>query len=343
MKRLLALVGVLAVLAAGGVAAVAWVGSDTESIAAPDGRPRATTPGTIASTTTTTTTTTAAPPLTAPPTSKSGIVQPVEARLPAPPPDGLGAGAEGPLVSAYQQRFVDLRFDPGPVDGAFGPALTYAVQALQKFQGLAVTGVIGAAEQQALNRFTYPEPLQANGEANRTEVDVAKQVMVLYEKGQPRLLTTVSTGSTEAYCYDTPLVNPTRHICELANTPSGRFTYYLHRPGWDIGVNGGMYNPFYFNAGVAVHGLQSVPTYPASHGCVRIPMHIAEYWPKLVKQGDPVYVFGGAPFKVLSSESLVPEDEPEPAPAAPTPTAPPATVPPSTTTTTTQPPPLPLP
>ncbi len=329
VRRILAVLGVTAVLAGGGVAAAAWLRADDETA---DARhlPR------LASTTTTTTvaptSTTAAPPLTAPPTSKSGIVQPVEARLPAPPPDGLAPGADGPIVTAYQQRFVDLRFDPGPVDGAYGPALTYAVQALQKFKGLEVTGVIGVPEMQALNQFTYPEPLQANGEANRTEVDVAKQVMVLYERGQPRLLTTVSTGSGEEYCYDTPLVNPTRHICELATTPSGRFTYYLHRPGWDIGVNGGMYNPFYFNAGVAVHGLQSVPTHPASHGCVRIPMHIAEYWPTLVKRGDPVYVFGGAPFKVLSSESLVPE---EPEPTAPPVTAPPATTPATTTTTTT--------
>jgi lipoprotein-anchoring transpeptidase ErfK/SrfK len=26
----------------------------------------------------------------------------------------------------------------------------------------------------------------------------------------------------------------------------------------------------YFNGGIAVHGYTSVPTYPASHGCVRV-------------------------------------------------------------------------
>jgi hypothetical protein len=49
----------------------------------------------------------------------------------------------------------------------------------------------------------------------------------------------------------------------------------------------------YFNYGVAVHGAYNVPLYPASHACVRIPMHIAKYFPSLVKRGDDVFVFDG--------------------------------------------------
>ena len=81
------------------------------------------------------TTTTTLPPLTTPPTSPSGIVQPIEARLPLPPPEGVGDGASGPIVQAYQDRLAFLRFDPGPVDGQYGAAVIYAVQALQKFKG----------------------------------------------------------------------------------------------------------------------------------------------------------------------------------------------------------------
>jgi lipoprotein-anchoring transpeptidase ErfK/SrfK len=47
----------------------------------------------------------------------------------------------------------------------------------------------------------------------------------------------------------------------------------------------------YFNGGIAVHGAASVPDHPASHGCVRIPMSIAEYFPTLVNTGDPIEVF----------------------------------------------------
>jgi peptidoglycan hydrolase-like protein with peptidoglycan-binding domain len=272
------------------------------------------TSSTTTSSTTTSTTTTTLPPLTAPPPNPSGIVNPIEARLPPAPPEGVGPGATGTVVEAYQSRLAELRFDPGPIDGQYGPAVEFAVQALQKFKDLPVTGVIGQAEVAALNRVTSPEPLEASSEPNRTEVDIPRQTLTLYEGGQPRLLTTMSSGSGEHYCYETPKDNPTERVCEVANTPGGRFTYYLFRPGWDVGVLGGLYNPFYFNAGVAVHGYQSVPVGPASHGCVRIPMHIAEYFHTLVHRGDAVYVIGGKPFQVLSREPLVPPAAPDPTP-----------------------------
>ena len=60
--------------------------------------------------------------------------------------------------------------------------------------------------------------------------------------------------------------------------------------GWRHAPLGLLYNPVYFNGGIAVHGALSVPDYPASHGCVRIPMHIAEYFPGLVANGDSVVV-----------------------------------------------------
>ena len=49
----------------------------------------------------------------------------------------------------------------------------------------------------------------------------------------------------------------------------------------------------YFNGGIAVHGASSVPNSPASHGCVRIPMHVAEYFQGLVANGEPISVFNG--------------------------------------------------
>jgi len=46
----------------------------------------------------------------------------------------------------------------------------------------------------------------------------------------------------------------------------------------------------YFNGGIAVHGAPSVPNHRASHGCIRVPMHIAEYFPDLVADGEPIAV-----------------------------------------------------
>ena len=306
MRRVL-IVSAVGILVVGGLGIGAVLATRDDEASAEAARPSpSTTTSSTTTTSTTTTTTTTLPPLTTPPPNPSGIVNPIEARLPPAPPEGIGPGALGPVVGSIQARLTELRFDPGPIDGDYGPALVYAVQTLQKLKDLPVTGVVGQAEIDVLNRFTYPEPLEPGAEPNRTEVDIPRQTLTLYENGQPRLVTTMSSGSGETYCYDTPKENPTERVCEVANTPGGRFTYYLHRPGWDVGVLGGLYNPYYFNRGVAVHGYGSVPVGPASHGCVRIPMHIAEYFPTLVQQGDPIYVIGGTPFEILSREPITP-------------------------------------
>ncbi len=268
-------------------------------------------------------------------TTKPGLQQPQPVMLPPIPGGSMGPGAQGDVVKAYQQRLVDIHFDPGPVDGKYGGAMTYAVQAVQKIMGFERNGRIGPAEAAALATFQYPTPLQPDGEANRTEIDITKQVLTLYENHQVRLITTTSSGSGNRYCYSTPRVNPTRRICEDANTPSGRFTYKEFRSGWDKSPLGQLYNPFYFNGGIAVHGYESVPTYPASHGCTRIPMHIAEYFHTLVHVGDAVYVFGGTPAHIVSSTPIAPAPPPTPPTTPPpAPTAPPATAPPATTSTT---------
>ena len=241
----------------------------------------------------------------------------------------MGPGATGPIVAAFEQRLANLHFDPGAVDGVYDQATLYAVQTLQKIMGIRPAGRLGFAEAEYLRTFQYPQPLHPDAEPNRTEIDVTHQVLTLYENYQVRLITTTSTASGVHYCYDTPKNNPTQHVCEVATTPSGRFTYYLFRQGWDKGVLGALYNPFYFNKGIAVHGYESVPPTPASHGCSRIPMHIAEYFHTLVHQGDPVYVDGGQPAQILSSTPIndapaAPAPAPVPPPGDPSAPAPPA-------------------
>src|SRR5262249_57549330 len=81
--------------------------------------------------------------------------------------------------------------------------------------------------------------------------------------------------------------------CSVAITPGGVYQFGRRVDGWDDSVLGQLYNPVYFNYGVAIHGAYNVPLYPASHSCVRIPMHIAKYFPSLVKRGDDVFVFDG--------------------------------------------------
>lgn len=285
------------------------------------------------STTTTAATTTAAP------TTTTAIPAPV----PVPPlpagglpdvgPNGLGVGATGPVVQAYEQRLADLHFDPGAVDGTFDGSTQYAVQGFQKLIGADRNGRINEGERFALSVFQRPKPLAVdNPEADRVEVDVARQVLVLYQGYQVRLITPVSTGAGEHYCY-TPKGHPELRSCEYALTPSGKFAFTDFRKGWDTSPLGHLYNPYYFNGGIAVHGYQSVPVEPASHGCVRIPMYVSEYFHTLVTHGEAVYVFNGSDHKSPVETTHVAPPPPTVPVAPPLDTAPTAPVDPGATTT----------
>jgi len=308
---------VMAALVVASIAAAGVALRDKER-ATPRARPTTTT----AAATTTSTTTTLPPPPPPPPTD---IIQPPWAALPPPPGGVVGPGSQGPEVQAYEQRMADLQFDPGPVDGIYDQRTAFAVHTLQKLAGARITGRITDGDVFGLNFFQYREPLIDPPEPNRTEIDITSQTLTLYETYQPKLLTTISSGSGENYCYNTPRDNATTRVCEHANTPSGRFTFYEFRRGWDKSPLGQLYNPYYFNKGIAVHGFESVPVSPASHGCVRIPMHIAEYFHDLVNRGDVVHVIGGKPAVITSVTPLEPApEEPPPPPPEPIPPPPPA-------------------
>ena len=248
------------------------------------------------------------------------------------PQGGLRVGARGPLVLLYEARMKALHFDPGPVDGYFDQKTQYAVVAVQKYFQQGRTGVIDSGVQLALSHFQYA-PAMPKSEPDRVEIDLDKQVITVFQKWQPILLTTTSTGSGEHFCGGVD-------GCQYAVTPTGQYHFYSLYRGWDNGKLGKMWNPYYFNGGIAVHGLQSVPAYPASHGCARIPMHIADYFYTLVHNGESVFVVGTAKQQ---GGGYVGPVKTSPGSTAPT-TAPPATVAPvvkpgTTTPHTTAPPP----
>jgi lipoprotein-anchoring transpeptidase ErfK/SrfK len=67
-------------------------------------------------------------------------------------------------------------------------------------------------------------------------------------------------------------------------------------PGWVTVPLGAMYNPVFFISTVyAIHGDTYVPVFPDSHGCVRVPMYIAQFFHNLVTTpGTEVFVYGKA-------------------------------------------------
>jgi hypothetical protein len=86
--------------------------------------------------------------------------------------------------------------------------------------------------------------------------------------------------------------------------------------------------------------MTNVPVYPASHGCVRIPMHIAQYFPSMVKSGDLVYVFDGVKEPEVYGRQKPPFDSKDPNATTTTSSTeelPDITAPPPSTTTTAAP------
>jgi peptidoglycan hydrolase-like protein with peptidoglycan-binding domain len=266
---------VVIVAGAGGVYAVA------NSQASGASRASDTTLAPAPSTTRSTTSTTRAPTTTT--STIPAVVEPKDQALPD-PGNGISVGDHGPAVLMYQARLKALHFDPGTIDGYFGQDMRYAVTTVQKYFGLPRTGVIDAGVTLALTHFRYA-PAEPKSEPDRVEIDLDKQVLTLYQNWQPALLTTTSTGSGEHFCGGVD-------GCQYAITAVGHFHFYDLIRGWQKGKLGTMWNPYYFNGSDAVHGLASVPNYPASHGCARIPMHIADYFYTLVHQGESVFVVG---------------------------------------------------
>ena len=237
----------------------------------------------------------------------------------APPLPGLGIGARGQQVADLETKLAALKYDPGKVDGYYDSTTAFAVMAFQKVTGMARTGratddVVAAI----MAAVEAPAMLPAGG-ANRVEVDLRRQVLFLYQNGGLLRILPVSTGSGKRYCVDGE--------CDIANTPGGSFRVGYRILGPHKSRLGVLYNPLFFNGGIAIHGSPSVPAYPASHGCVRIPMADSLWFFNTVPRGTPVYVLGG---KV----EPVPFNEAAPDGTPPAVTAPPTTAPPTTSTTT---------
>jgi hypothetical protein len=159
-------------------------------------------------------------------------------------------GSSGAGVRYLEQQLSRRRYALRGVNRVYEDDTRDAVLAFQKVEGLARDGIAGPAVWRTLRTATTPHPA-ARG--THIEVDKTRQVLFEVRKGRVRRIVHVSTGAT-------------------GNTPVGRWRVYLKTPGYN---SLGMYYSLYFLRGFAIHGYASVPPYPASHGCVRLPLWFA--------------------------------------------------------------------
>jgi lipoprotein-anchoring transpeptidase ErfK/SrfK len=95
----------------------------------------------------------------------------------------------------------------------------------------------------------------------------------LAEYGTPAVLTGVLRPARRA---DVRIYRGTTYVTSVRTGAGGRFrARILLREPRRYEARLGAVRSLYFLRGFAIHGYPSVPAYPASHGCVRVPMWIA--------------------------------------------------------------------
>jgi hypothetical protein len=200
-------------------------------------------------------------------------------------------------IRQAEQWLADLGFWTGPIDGVWDSSTRHALVAFQKLQKARATGKLTRAEWNALSGAAPIRPRHALGP--HLEVDIARQVLFMVDaEGKVGNILPISSGSGKRF-YENGY--PETH----AITPCARLEVYSKASGWKTSPLGQMHNPLYIVGGIAIHGSEDVPPYPASHGCIRIPMFASHRLTKMVPKGTPVYVYGckeekGAPQEIAA-------------------------------------------
>lgn len=191
------------------------------------------------------------------------------------------------MVVALQTLLTDAGFYRGEVDGEFGNYTAHAVVAFHKAIDAERTSSWSETDWEALRSYRPSLPDRPD-EPDRLEVDLSRQILYRFEEGELVDIIPISSGNGESY------YNAAGNLVR-ARTPRGDFSFYRHVSGWRISYLGGLYQPWYFRGGYAIHGSNFVPPWPDSHGCVRVPNWEADYLAGQLWLGLPVHVWDRPP------------------------------------------------
>jgi hypothetical protein len=163
----------------------------------------------------------------------------------------LSSGSSGRHVKLLEARLVDLSYRlVDTKDGRYDHRTADAVVAFHKVQRMERSFAVTEATWRRL-----ADPLRPHARKDWSgfhfEVDQTRQVLYTVEDGDITNVLHVSTGAGGA-------------------THDGTFRVWGKTAGFSPNH---LYYPSYFDGYRALHGWTEVPTYAASHGCVRIP-----YW-----------------------------------------------------------------
>jgi len=165
-------------------------------------------------------------------------------------PTSVAAGSRGTGVRMLQQRLKRHGYVIG-ARGVMDGRTQRAIMAFRKNLGMARNFSANRDVMRRVARGDGRFPVRFPNHGRHVEADISKQVLALIgEGGKVERIYHTSTGAPA-----TPTI-------------LGSFKVYRR----DLGTNAlGMVHAAYFIRGYAIHGYKSVPTYNASHGCLRVP------------------------------------------------------------------------
>jgi peptidoglycan hydrolase-like protein with peptidoglycan-binding domain len=168
-------------------------------------------------------------------------------------------------------------------DGRADASTRHSIMAFQKVEGRKRTGTLTAADLKALRLAQRPQPRYPTNSAH-IEVDLARQVLFYVdETATVKRILPISTGNGKRY-FD-------EGTWKVANTPTGLFNVGRKINGVRQSSLGALYYPSYFLGGIAIHGSNSIPAHPDSHGCVRVPRFADQALFRMIKMDMEVYVY----------------------------------------------------
>ena len=183
---------------------------------------------------------------------------------------------------AAEKQLSELGYWTGPVDGTLDSGSRHALIAFQKVEGRQRTGKLTRAELQAL--FSAEPPLPKYTGSAHVEVDLSRQILFIVDASSTIThILPVCTGNEKSYV--------DHGQTHQAHTPRGRFRVLRKIAGWRRSSLGLLYYPNYIHNGIAIHGSLAMAVYPASHGCIRIPMFASKELSELTPVGTEVIVY----------------------------------------------------
>lgn len=194
----------------------------------------------------------------------------------------LSSGDEGAWVTELRGRLAALGYRSGQGTD-YDSALRSAVITFEKYHGLERNGIF-EADHWALLDTTVSVPFRAD-EPNRVEVDLGRQILILVIDDLPAGIIPISSANGDTY-------TSWNGNTVTARTPEGDFSFFREEDGWYRSYLGALYEPFFFRGGYAIHGSNSVPAYPASHGCIRTQIADQDWLTPQLELGMPVFVYG---------------------------------------------------